>query len=682
VAIAATGLVLALVTGAIALDRVTTRVSTGPLGGNGAFAAGLVGASEDGKRVIIATAERLTADDTDAQYDLYERTGAGTTLVSTGPTGGNGAFDPQFSGASADGTRVFFLTDESLTPDDTDAMFDTYERADGTTTRLSAGAVNGNGAFEGLFVRASTDGARVFFRSSEPLTADDLDTRTDVFQRAGGVTTRVTTGAGGGNGDFSPTLRALSADGTHAFFDTSEVLAATDTDTEPDIYERAGGVTTQVSQGAINGNGSFNSVLAAVSADGSRVLFVTQEPLTSDDTDAVTDLYQRASGVTTLVSTGPAGGNGAFQSEFGGNSVDLSRILFATQEKLTADDTDAQYDVYERAGGTTTRLSTGPGGGSGAFSSVPAGTTPDGSHVFFRTAEQMTLDDIDAKSDLYERAGGVTTRVSAGPLDGGNGAFDAFFAGVSDDGARVFFETGEALTADDTDLAGTCLTFAPPGEPCRDLYERAGGQTTLLSGPYAGGGGAVNSRLAAASSDGNNVLFTSTDQITPDDTDALLDVFAAGPVPPAGPASSPDTLAPTVSSFGMSRKRFRVGHARTPTAAKRKRRRTKVGTSFRYRLSEAASVRIVIQRRAKGRRVHGRCRKPTRKLRARKRCVRWLRKGTLTRAGKQGRNSHRFSGRIGRRALRPGRYRASLTATDKAGNRSRAKRVRFRIVRR
>jgi hypothetical protein len=56
--------------------------------------------------------------------------------------------------------------------------------------------------------------------------------------------------------------------------------------------------------------------------------------------------------------------------------------------------------------------------------------------------------------------------------------------------------------------------------------------------------------------------------------------------------------------------------------------------------------------------------------------------GTLSRAGKQGANSHRFSGRIGRRALRPARYRASLTATDKAGNRSSVRRVRFRIVRR
>ena len=47
--------------------------------------------------------------------------GGQTTLLSTGPTGGNGAFDASFTGASADGTRVFFGTEESLVSADTDA---------------------------------------------------------------------------------------------------------------------------------------------------------------------------------------------------------------------------------------------------------------------------------------------------------------------------------------------------------------------------------------------------------------------------------------------------------------------------------------------------------------------------------------------------------------------------------
>lgn len=41
----------------------------------------------------------------------------------------------------------------------------------------------------------------------------------------------------------------------------------------------------------------------------------------------------------------------------------------------------------------------------------------------------------------------------------------------------------------------------------------------------------------------------------------------------------------------------------------------------------------------------------------------------------------RFSGRIGRRPLKPGRYRARIVATDDAGNRSAPRRADFTIVR-
>jgi hypothetical protein len=55
--------------------------------------------------------------------------------------------------------------------------------------------------------------------------------------------------------------------------------------------------------------------------------------------------------------------------------------------------------------------------------------------------------------------------------------------------------------------------------------------------------------------------------------------------------------------------------------------------------------------------------------------------GTLRRSGISGPNRIRFTGRIGRRALRPAPHRAVLTATDAAGNRSAPKVARFRIVR-
>jgi hypothetical protein len=53
----------------------------------------------------------------------------------------------------------------------------------------------------------------------------------------------------------------------------------------------------------------------------------------------------------------------------------------------------------------------------------------------------------------------------------------------------------------------------------------------------------------------------------------------------------------------------------------------------------------------------------------------------LTRSGKAGGNLTRFSDRIGKRALRPRRYRVQITAIDAAGNRSAPRSARFRIAR-
>jgi hypothetical protein len=72
---------------------------------------------------------------------------------------------------------------------------------------------------------------------------------------------------------------------------------------------------------------------------------------------------------------------------------------------------------------------------------------------------------------------------------------------------------------------------------------------------------------------------------------------------------------------------------------------------------------------------------PTRGSRRRRGCTRFLRAGTLTRTLPAGRRSIAFSGRIGKRALAVGDYRATVTAVDGARNVSRARTVTFTIVR-
>jgi hypothetical protein len=114
-----------------------------------------------------------------------------------------------------------------------------------------------------------------------------------------------------------------------------------------------------------------------------------------------------------------------------------------------------------------------------------------------------------------------------------------------------------------------------------------------------------------------------------------------------------DATRPLLSRLRMARRRFAVGRARMPLVAVRR------GSAFRFRLSERAKVTIRIDRKV-GRRY--------RKVKI------------LTRRGlRGGANTVRFSGRIKRKALAPGRYRATLRAVDGAGNRSRPRKTTFVI---
>jgi extracellular elastinolytic metalloproteinase len=170
-----------------------------------------------------------------------------------------------------------------------------------------------------------------------------------------------------------------------------------------------------------------------------------------------------------------------------------------------------------------------------------------------------------------------------------------------------------------------------------------------------------------------------------DNDTAPIEDFSAPPpacqAPP--PPPPPDTTAPVVRGFSMSRKRFRVGPDRTPRVAqRRRRRRAPEGSAFRFSLSEAARVVITIERALPGRAVGRRCRPPSRRLRGRRRCTRYAVRGSLTRRNRPvGRNIVPFSGRVGIKALRPGLHRATISATDVAGNRSQPRRASFTVVR-
>jgi hypothetical protein len=104
------------------------------------------------------------------------------------------------------------------------------------------------------------------------------------------------------------------------------------------------------------------------------------------------------------------------------------------------------------------------------------------------------------------------------------------------------------------------------------------------------------------------------------------------------------------------------------------------GAVVRYKGSQPATTTFTVQRPHAGRRQGGRCRKPTRANRHGRACTYYGRVGSFKHADKAGTIRFRFTGRVRRHALKPGRYRLQAIPRNLAG-RGRAVYRKFRIRR-
>ena len=159
-------------------------------------------------------------------------------------------------------------------------------------------------------------------------------------------------------------------------------------------------------------------------------------------------------------------------------------------------------------------------------------------------------------------------------------------------------------------------------------------------------------------------------------TDSLGNVTIATRTITIRAAPVRDLTAPVLSALRLSPSTFRAAPRGASIAAA-------IGTRLSYTLSEPAKVRFTIARQTKGRRAGRRCVKPMSRNRKARPCTRLIAvRGGFSQSGKAGRNRLRFTGRLGRRALRAGRYVLNAVATDSAGNRSKPRSTRFTIRRR
>jgi hypothetical protein len=142
------------------------------------------------------------------------------------------------------------------------------------------------------------------------------------------------------------------------------------------------------------------------------------------------------------------------------------------------------------------------------------------------------------------------------------------------------------------------------------------------------------------------------------------------------PAPTPGTGTPPPAAPAKDRTR--------PGLTLRRRASTKRAASLTVAVSEAATVRLTVERRVTGRTVSGRCRPMTRANRHGRPCVRWVARRTQTvrlaagGAGVAPKAARRVSVRMTdarTKRLPSGRYRVTGRATDAAGNVSAVRRV-------
>lgn len=453
---------------------VTHEISTGPTGGNDSHDVTFDAVSTDGTKVFFSTAESLVAEDKDKVTDVYERnTVTGETILVSGGSPscapcGSREVPASFVGATPSGSRVFISTDEQLTEADGDQATDIYAR---DPSAAGPALATPGGAAPVTFQGASADGTKVIFESTDKLAAGDGDGETDIYERdLSAETTKLVSATGTCPApllaeECAPIYRAVTADGSRVFFETRAQLVGADHDSFQDVYESSSssGMPTLVStsgQGE-KGEGEFNAVYAGSAAEGGTVFFETSESLSSEDLDEASDVYERASGSTSLVTPG----NADLSAIFDKASADGTTVLFSTKEALGGGDSGEKLDVYERSSATTTLVTPG----SPEFDASFLGASSDASVVYYGTQQKVVSADLDSNSDIYVRSGGGSPAlVSVGP-EGGNGSQTPHLSAVSDDGALAFFTTKERLTVDDNFSGET------------DVYSHSESGTRLVS---------------------------------------------------------------------------------------------------------------------------------------------------------------------------------------------------------
>jgi hypothetical protein len=282
----------------------------------------------------------------------------------------------------------------------------------------------------------------------------------------------------------NPTYRGGSADLSHLVFQTADSLLPADTRTSGQgLYEyaAAGSGAPELrlvgvddaghlisSCGTGLGSADTSQARNALSRDGRTIIF-TAQACPADGGPDVNRIYARIDGAHTVAISG-----------------------------ATA---DAQYE----------------------------GAANDGSAVFFTTAEQLVGDDTDSGRDLYryDLEASQLTRISA-PAAAASADVEGVES-ISNDGSHVYF-VAQGVLAPNIGARGSTAAAGAHNLYVWDRDAAAGGETKFIAqlppedGPFWSTSQVAHQNYPTP--DNATLLFATYGQLTPDDTDASVDLYS------------------------------------------------------------------------------------------------------------------------------------------------------------
>jgi WD40-like Beta Propeller Repeat len=468
---------------------------------------------------------------------------------------------PPWNAVAADGDGVLWAVGNARSGDDSSGMTDVYLSRRGASQWTSAQVSPPGSKVYPTYIGpaavwASADLDHILWlvlgATIDPSDHDVSDPNdpnaylyTDVYRSdPGGLFTRIT------QGSLAPVVAGETTGIVGTSPDGQTVAFTSDRALEPgaasgggvNIYVRRDGVTTLVSKDENDVPLSASLVGHASSDDGNVVVFASQG----------NNLYIRDRGLThTVHIAAPPAQSIWFESL----SADGRKVHFLSDAPLTADDGDTSYDLFEYDTRTDTlsRLSK-PDGASGAAPGntdacasplpgasqcdvSPVAVSRDGSKVYFVSPERLDgTNGSDGAVNLYLAQGGTVRFVSTlDPADPDFADVGALLRPLSrhvrftPDASKLLFESRAQLTSydnaghveiylhDPVKRSVVCVSCRPDGTPPT-------GDAGLRDGPTIW---SSTEPMAPANADenGEHIFFQSSDTIVPQDVNKRSDVY-------------------------------------------------------------------------------------------------------------------------------------------------------------